>query len=248
MNNLVSIITPCYSNASFIAETIESVIAQSYEDWEMIIVDDNSTDTSADIIRAYTAKDRRIKFIPLVVNSGAENARNTAIEAAKGRYIAFLDSDDLWLTDKLEQQLKFMKTHHLAFTYASYQLMDENSRVWGKFITPTDISYHSLLKTCDIGCLTALYDSQKLGKIYMSNTDKKGDYILWLQILKQIQITKGIKTPLAIYRVRKNSLSGTKIKQAMLQWRVYRNVEKLSFGKSCYYFLFYAYFGWIKYH
>ncbi len=247
MNDLVSIITPCYNCASFIAQAIDSVLAQSYQQWEMIIVNDGSTDTSSEIIAPYAAKDSRIKLIPLGENQGVAKARNVAIKTATGRYIAFLDADDLWLSNKLKQQLSFMQVNNLAFTYASYQLINEYNERLGEFITKASMTYYDLLKTCSIGCLTAIYDTQKLGKMYVPDTLIRGDYALWLKILKNIHTAQGIIQPLAIYRINTNSLSANKLKAGVYQWRVYRQNEQLSWFKSAYYFLHYMYYGLVKY-
>jgi len=246
-NNLISIITPSYNSKRFIKATIESVLSQTYENWEMIIVDDVSPDDSNEIIEEYCKQDSRIKLIKLEKNSGPAVARNRAIEEAKGRYIAFLDADDLWLPEKLEQQLSFMKENNLSFTYSAYKLIDEKDSDLGVFIPPMQASYSSILKTNPIGCLTAIYDTKKLGKIYMPNILKRQDYGLWLKILKQINTTKGILEPLAIYRIRKNSVSSNKLKAASYQWKIYREVEKLNLFKSFYYFVNYIYYGLKKY-
>ena len=247
MKDLVSIITPSYSSEKFISATIESVLNQTYKNWEMIIVDDCSPDNSNEIIESYMKKDSRIKLIKLEKNSGPAVARNRAIEEAKGRYIAFLDADDLWISDKLEKQIDFMQKNDLIFTYSAYKLIDENDNYLGEFIPPEIVSYYSILKTNPIGCLTAIYDTQKLGKICMPNVLKRQDYGLWLKILKKIKQTKGILEPLAIYRLRKNSVSSNKFKAAQYQWKIYREVEKLNVLKSIYYFTHYAIKGILKY-
>jgi len=247
LKDLVSIITPSYNSDKFISKTIESVINQTYDNWEMIIVDDCSPDNSNEIIEEYIKQDNRIKLIKLDKNSGPAVARNTAIKKAKGRYIAFLDADDLWLPDKLEKQLNFMNTNNLEFTYSAYKLIDENDNDLGVFSPPALANYNSLLKTNFIGCLTAIYDTKKIGKMYMPNILKRQDYGLWLKILKEIKTTKGIIEPLAMYRIRKNSVSSNKLKAAMYQWKIYRDVEDIGFFKSLYYFANYIYFGLKKY-
>jgi len=246
-NELVSIITPSYKSKRFISETIESVLSQTYQNWEMIIVDDVSPDNSNEIIEEYCKKDGRIKLIKLEKNSGPAAARNRAIEGAKGRYKAFLDADDFWKPEKLEKQLLFMDENDLAFTYSSYDLIDEDSNDLGTFTTKENISYSGTLKTCSVGCLTAIYDTNKLGKVFMPNILKRQDYGLWLKILKKIGSTKGILEPLAIYRIRRNSISSNKIKAAQYQWKIYREVEKLNLFQSVYYFAQYAYNGFKKY-
>ena len=243
----VTIIMPSHNSEKFIIESVESVLVQTYSNWELIIVDDCSPDSSNHIIMKYVDSDHRIKLIKLEKNSGPAVARNTAIEAANGRYIAFLDSDDVWLPNKLEKQIKFMQDNDLAFTYSSYKLVGEDNEDLGLFITKDKISYFDMLKTCSVGCLTAIYDTEKIGKQYMPLILKRQDYGLWLKILKLIGETRGILEPLATYRIRKNSVSSNKVKAAKYQWKIYREIEKLSFLKSLYYFVFYAYNGVTKY-
>lgn len=247
MSDLVSIITPSFKSEKFIAQTIESVLAQSYPHWEMIIVDDVSPDHSNTIIEEYIRKDSRIKLIKLEKNSGPAVARNTAIQVAAGRYIAFLDADDLWMPEKLEKQLVFLDQNDLAFTYSSYHLIDEEGVDLGTFITKESISYSGMLKTCSVGCLSAVYDTQKIGKIYMPNILKRQDYGLWLKILKEIHTAQGILEPLATYRILKNSVSSNKIKAAQYQWKIYREVENLNLIASTFYFIQYAFNGVLKY-
>ena len=243
----VTIIMPSYNSEKFIIESVESVLVQTYSNWELIIVDYCSPDDSNKIITKYVDNDSRIKLIKLQKNSGPAVARNTAIEAANGRYIAFLDSDDVWLPNKLETQINFMHDNDLAFTYSSYRLVGEDNEHLGVFITKDKISYFDMLKTCSVGCLTAIYDTEKIGKQYMPLILKRQDYGLWLKILKLIGETRGILEPLATYRIRKNSVSSNKVKAAKYQWKIYREIEKLSFLKSLYYFVFYAYNGVTKY-
>jgi len=246
-NSLVSIITPSYNSEKLISQTIDSVINQTYKNWEMLIVDDLSTDNANVIIENYVQKDSRIKLIKLEKNSGAAVARNKAIKKASGRFIAFLDSDDLWYANKLEIQLKFMKQNDLSFTYSSYDLIDEKNTKIGTFKTKNIINYEEMLKTCSVGCLTAIYDTHKLGKVYMPDILKRQDYGLWLKILKQMDAAQGVLEPLASYRILEKSLSSNKIKASYYQWKIYTKVEKLSFVKSIYYFTLYAYYGFMKY-
>lgn len=247
MNILVSIITPSYKSEKFIFQTIESVLSQTYQNWEMIIVDDISPDNANDIIEGYIKKDSRIKLLKLEENSGPAIARNRAIKEAKGRYISFLDADDLWNTDKLEKQINFMNDNNLAFTYSSYNLIDEYGKDLGTFTTKVNITYDSMLRTCSVGCLTAIYDTKKLGKIYMPLIRKRQDYGLWLKILKEIDTAKGILEPLATYRILKDSVSSNKLNAAHYQWKIYRKVEKLNIFESIYYFIYYMYNGLKKY-
>ena len=247
MSGLVTIITPSYKSEKFISQTIESGLSQTYQNWEMIIVDDASPDNSNNIIEKYCQKDARIKLIKIEINSNPAVARNRAIKEAKGRYIAFLDADDLWKSKKLEKQLIFMRENDLAFTYSSYDLIDEDGRSLGTFTTIESINYKGMLKTSSVGCLTAIYDTNKLGKVYMPLIEKRQDYGLWLKILKKINTTKGIIEPLSSYRILENSVSSNKIKAAQYQWKIYREVEKLNIFKSVYYFVQYACNGLRKY-
>jgi len=243
--NLVSIITPCHNSSEFVAQTIDSVLAQTYENWEMILVDDGSTDNTVQIIEEYMKKDSRIRLIKLEKNCEPAVARNRAIEEARGRYIAFLDSDDIWLPEKLEKQLTFMRKNCIDVCYSSYYIIDERGLEKGLFITKEKATYRDLLKTCYIGNLTAIYDAGKLGKQYMEDVGHQ-DYTLWLKILKSGATARGILEPLAKYRLRSRSISSNKIKAARWQWYIYRRIENLSLHRSIYYFVHYTYNGSIK--
>jgi glycosyltransferase involved in cell wall biosynthesis len=242
MNSLVSIITPSYNSIKFIEETILSVLAQSYEEWEMIIVDDVSTDGSDKIVEEYVKKDSRIKFIRLARNSGASKARNRAIEEATGRYIAFLDSDDTWNPNKLEKQVEFLQKNNLALTYSAYDTMDENSSYVNRRSVKESITYADMLKSNHIGNLTGVYDVKFFGKVYMKEIGHE-DYVLWLTLLKKVKEAKGINEPLANYRILSNSLSSNKLKVLKWQWYIYREVEKLNIFQSSYYFIWYIFYA-----
>lgn len=242
----VSVITPLYNCSDFLEQTIQSVLSQTYKNWEMIMVDDCSKDNSLEIAQRYAAQDSRIKVIQLDKNSGAAVARNTAIEAAKGRFIAFLDSDDLWLPSKLEQQIDFMLQNNVAFSYTAYKKINEKGEVFGFVGVPQKVSYKQLLKTCVIGCLTAVYDTEKLGKVYMPTNTKREDFATWLNILKQIDFAHGLTAPLAQYRVYANQTSGKKASMAKENWRLYRDLEKLNFFQASYYFGHYAVNGVLR--
>jgi len=260
-NQLVSIITPSYNSAKYIAQTIESVLAQTYQDWEMIIVDDCSKDNCLEIIELYVQKDSRIRLHQLEKNSGASVARNTAIKLAQGRFIAFLDSDDLWLPQKLEVQISFMINNNLALSYTAYKKVDADGNVGTKIIhVPVKASYSTLLNTNYIACLTGIYDVSICGKHFMPDISHRQDYGLWLNILKKIghedyafwlgtlkqfssSSAGGLNEPLALYRVHNNSLSSNKFKSAFYHWLVLRRIEKLSLWKSLYHFVQYGYHG-----
>jgi len=239
-DNLVSIITPSYNSACFISETIESVMNQTYINWEMIIVDDCSTDNSVGIIEEYVKKDARIKLFKLGENSGAAIARNKALENASGRFIAFLDSDDLWMPDKLEKQIKFMLKNEYVFTFTSYQSFSKKHGI--KVIrVPRKINYQQYLKNTIIGCLTVILDKKKLGNIEMLDIKTRQDMVLWLSILKKGYDAYGLDKVLSQYRVVSNSISSNKIKMSKNVWNVYRKIEQLSFVKSSWCFVNYIY-------
>jgi glycosyltransferase involved in cell wall biosynthesis len=244
--DMVSVITPLHNSAAYISETIESVLAQTYQAWELIVVDDVSTDQSVQIVEAFVERDARIKLIKLEENSGAAVARNTAIKAASGRYIAFLDSDDLWLPDKLDKQLAFMQMHGHPFTFSAYSRIDEQGQPLGLVGVPDKVSYRQMLKTSVIGCLTAMYDTVYFGKVYMPLIRKRQDYGLWLKLLKQVEHAHGLQQPLGLYRVRRDSISSNKLNTSTYNWRLYRDVENLSFLSSCYYFSHYAVRGLLR--
>ncbi|SIN81391.1 glycosyltransferase family 2 protein [Algoriphagus halophilus] len=242
---LVSIITPVYNAHSHIEETIQSIIAQTYSDWELILIDDYSTDNGIHILSRYTELDARIHLHENPKNLGAAVSRNKGIEMAKGRFIAFLDSDDLWEPTKLETQVKFMLENKHAFTFAGYFKI-KNDIIVGEHVVPAKVNHNDLLKTCSIGCLTAMYDTDQLGKVYMPIISKRQDFALWLKILKLIPYAYGINQPLAKYRLRDDSISGNKFKAAKYQWIVYREFENLGLLKSIYYFMHYTFFGVLK--
>lgn len=240
--NLVSIITPSYNSLKFIAQTIESVISQTYQNLEMIVIDDNSPDKANEIIEEYCKKDSRIKLIKLEKNIGPANARNEGIKQARGKYIAFLDSDDIWLPTKLEKQIKFMQDNNLAITCSSYHTIDEVGRKIDTRVVKESFSYIDMLKSNQIGNLTGIYDCEKLGKIYMDNVGHE-DYTLWLKVMKKVEKTKAMIEPLAEYRILSNSVSANKLKVLKWQWNIYRNIVRLDVFRSIYYFIWYVYYA-----
>ena len=227
MNNLVSIITPSYNSSKFIEECINSVITQSYIDWEMIIVDDYSTDNSRDLILKFAKEDNRIKTIFLDENVGAAAARNIAIKQSKGKYIAFLDSDDIWKSEKIEKQLSFMNDRNIAFSFTSYQPMSEDGKEYFNIIkVPEKMTYASYLRNTIIGCLTVIIDKEKTGKFQMPNIRSSHDMALWLLIMKRGFSAYGLDENLAYYRIVSNSNTSKKWKAAKEVWDVYRKVNK----------------------
>ena len=245
MKPLVSIITPAYNCEKFVAEAIESVLQQSYHNWEMIIVNDASTDHTSSILQRYAKSDKRIRVITNSTNLGAAKSRNIAIETALGDYIAFLDSDDLWFKDKLEKQLTFMQENHLVVTYSTFITIKEDGRYNNTRIVPEKITYKELLRSNHIGISTGIYNRKHFGKIYFQEVGHE-DYILWLYLLKKIKETKGLTEPLSYYRIVPGSLSSNKLKALKWQWNIYRNFEKLSRSESLYYLLWYIYYGFKK--
>ncbi len=235
MNKLVSIITPNYNCEKYIAATITSVIHQTYKNWELIIVDDCSTDNSLIIINKYIEKDNRIKLIKLGVNSGPAIARNEAIKAAKGDYIAFLDGDDSWDSKKLHLQLNFMEPKQIPLSFTSYYSVDERSKQTKLITAKKRVSYTDLLTNNYIGCLTVMYSVKQLGKVYFPVIRKRQDWALWLKITKTGKFAYGIKEPLAYYLRRKQSISSNKFNLLKYNWKIYRNFEKLNIVVSLYY-------------
>ncbi|GIU37019.1 glycosyl transferase [Shewanella hafniensis] len=241
---LVSIIMPSYNSARTIAESIESVMAQTYQNWELLITDDVSVDNTRDIVRSYCEKDNRIKLFELDKNSGAGASRNNSIESSKGDYIAFLDSDDLWFPDKLLIQIAFMKVNNVLLSYSAYQKFGANGD--GGIITPPNsVTYNQLLTGNVIGCLTAIYNAKILGKRYMPLIRKRQDMGLWLSILKDIDKAFGIDSVLAKYRV-DTGMTQNKLTILKWQWAFYREVVGLNFFEAIKCFILYAYKGFLK--
>lgn len=236
---MVSIITPAHNSEKYIKQTIESVLNQTYQNWELIIIDDYSSDNTVEIAKQY--QDYRIKIISLKINVGAAEARNIGLRMAKGKYIAFLDSDDLWKKDKLEKQLKFMIENNYAFSFSSYQLMNEDGTITTKTVrAPSVLTYDKYLKNTAIGCLTVIIDKEKTGYFEFPQIKSSHDMALWLNIMKRGFNAYGYSEVLAYYRLTNNSISSNKIKSAKTVWKVYRDIEKLNFFKSLYCFTFYA--------
>ena len=205
-DNLVSIIMPSYNTASFIEETIKSVLDQTYTNWELIIVDDCSVDNTDEIVSCYL-KDERIHYLKNDMNSGAAISRNKALKEAKGRYIAFLDSDDLWKPEKLEKQLKFMKDNNYSFSYTNYCEIDEESKPNGVNVTgPKHITKRGMYNYCWPGCLTVMYDASVVGLIQIKDIRKNNDYAMWLKVICKSDCYL-FNENLAMYRKRNGSIS-----------------------------------------
>ena len=224
MNDLVSIIIPTYNTEKFIGATLQSVQNQTYQNWEMILVDDASTDDTVKIIEDFAANDQRLKLSVLPKNSGNGFARNVALEKATGKYIAYLDADDLWFPLKLEKQLQFLKANNLPFTFSFYDCIDEDGNSLRRRVeAPLKLTYKQLFFCNYVGNLTAIYDADYFGKVVITATQKRQDWRLWLTIVKQIKETKPVPEPLAFYRIRRDSISSSKVKLIKHNFQVYRN-------------------------
>lgn len=219
---LVSVIIPTFNSEKYISDTIISVQKQTYQNWEIVLVDDCSTDVTQKIITTFLA-DKRILFYPLKKNSGTGVARNTALAKAKGKYIAFLDADDLWKPEKLENQINFMQMNDLPFTFSFYDCIDEQGKSLHRRVeAPRNLSYRQLFFCNYVGNLTGIYDVDYFGKISISSIRKRQDWMLWLTILKKIKMAKAVPESLALYRIRENSLSTSKTTLIQYNYAVYR--------------------------
>ncbi|CDD16775.1 putative uncharacterized protein [Clostridium sp. CAG:798] len=241
---LVSIIVPVYNAEKFLRETIKTVQEQTYKEWELLFVDDCSKDNSINIINEAIKKDCRIKLIELQQNSGAAIARNTGIEKAKGKYIAFLDADDLWDNKKLEKQIAFMRENDYEFTFTGYEFAGEDGVGNGKVVrVPQKLTYKQALKNTTISTITVILDVNKLEKnlIKMPNVRRGQDTATWWKILKTGVIAYGLDENLSIYRRSANSLSSNKLTALKRTWNLYRNVERLNLLYSLYNFCWYCF-------
>ena len=238
-NDLISIVMPVYNCEKFLNETIVSVLKQTYDNWELLLIDDASTDRSAEIIYKYLNNEKRIVYVKLQENKGAAYARNKGIEYSKGQYIAFLDSDDLWLPEKLERQYCFMKKNHILFSCCYYEQINEDGMKTGKVIrSQKKVNYKGALKCNPIGTLTAMYNAEKVGKVYGPNIRKRNDYALWLKLLRQVEYVNCLDEVLALYRIRKCSLSRNKLSLIRYHWELYRKYEKLSIVSAIYHIVY----------
>ena len=239
-DDLISIIIPVYNAEKFLDETINTVLNQTYKNFELILVNDGSKDKSVDVIKKYN--DKRIKLIDNKNNKGAALSRNDGIRKAKGRYICFLDADDLWNKEKLEKQINFMKEKECAFSFTGYEFANENGIPNGKKVyIPKKLNYKSALKNTTISTITVMIDTKKMDKdlIYMNNV-KSEDTATWWNILKNGYEAFGLNEILSFYRRSDGTLSSNKIEAIRRIWNLYRNVFKLGFFYSLYNFVFYA--------
>ena len=234
---LVSVIMPTYNCAKYIAQSLDSVIAQTITDWEVQIVDDCSTDNTADVLKPYLEKYPNIHYYVLPQNGGPAVARTEAIKRSTGKYVAFLDSDDIWKEDKLERQIRFMQHTGAKFSCGAYTCIDEEGNsLHFEMIPPEKINYESCIRLSNpIGNLTAMYDQEELGKFEVPMIKKRNDFALWLQILKKTDYCYGMQEVVGTYRMgRRGSVSSNKFKQVKYHWQLYRNIERHSVMKSIY--------------
>ncbi|UWX55007.1 glycosyltransferase family 2 protein [Maribacter litopenaei] len=248
MNNLVSIVTPTYNSSKYILDTIKSVQNQTVENFEMLIIDDCSMDNTVELINGIIENDPRIKLFEQTKNQGAAVSRNLGIKMATGKFLAFLDADDIWKPNFIEVSINKIRESGVPFVFSSYERKNEKLEpLLSDFIVPERVSYEDILKSCPISCLTAFIDISVLGKKYMPLVRKRQDFGLWLSYLKTIPYAQGIKKPLAIYRIREDSLSRNKMELIKYQWFFYYHKEKLGLFKSVYYLFNWAIRGFIKY-
>ena len=241
MKELVSIIVPVYNAEKFLSDTINSVLNQTYNNWELLLINDCSTDKSKEI--ALTYKSKKIKWIDMDKNSGAALTRNRGIKESNGRYICFLDADDLWDKDKLKKQVNFMQSKDCIFSFTGYEFADSNGVPNGKKVfVPTKINYKQSLKNTTIWTSTVMFDMKKISKedIYMPNVKRGQDTATWWKVLKKIDFAYGLNEILSYYRRTSDSLSSNKIKALKRTWILYRKVEKLNFFVSLYNFGWYS--------
>lgn len=244
-SHLVSIIMPAYNSAHMIVSSIDSVRQQDYSHWELLITDDGSTDSTVELVQQLADIDPRISIEVNPVNSGAGFSRNQSINRSKGKYIAFLDADDLWLPNKLSTQVAYMEQTGALFSYTAYQKFSD-AGLGGVIMPPTRVTHHQLLKGCVIGCLTAMYNAEVLGRQTMPLIRKRQDMGLWLKLLKLCDEAHGIPEVLAQYRT-DSGMSQNKLNAARYQWRLYRDVVGLNLLQCSWYFCWYAVNGFIKY-
>ncbi|MGX7091482.1 glycosyltransferase family 2 protein [Hutsoniella sourekii] len=242
MNPSVSIITPVYNAERFIEATIDSVVNQTYSDFEYLLINDCSSDSSRERILKRAETDPRIKLIDLAQNSGAAVARNKGLEMAKGRYIAFIDSDDCWLPNKLTSQLQFMQENDYDFTYTNFALVDEEGAILKEAVPlPKQLNYQQLLKNTAIACSTVVIDRHTVGDFRMPLVRKGQDTATWLMLMREQGLTAyGLDQVLNHYRQVAGSISSNKLRALKRTWHTYRHLEKLPLWQCLYYFTSYV--------
>jgi len=239
---LISVIMPSYNSERYIKETIDSILAQTYRNWELIVVDDCSTDETYSIIEEYSKNDCRIKCFRLDSNSGPGVSRNFALKKAKGNFISFLDSDDLWSREKLSRQYDFMKKENCPISYTSYSLIDSIGQDMNKLIKVkgNPLTLQDYLKNTIIGFSTSMINKNITGDIEITSLRSREDTLLWIQLLDKGFYALGLDENLTRYRIHDNSISANKFESAKLVWKLYKDNLKCNFLKRLYYFSFYA--------
>ena len=233
---------PCYNMEKYISDAILSVRQQTYPHWELLIVDDASTDNTVNVIKSHSQQDDRIHYTVKDLHSGIADSRNMCIKMAQGRYLAFLDADDIWHMGKLEAQLRFMTEKQVGFTYSTYDCIDENGQPLNKSVKAAgNLNYEAYLRNTIIGCSTVMVDTAIVGQVVVPRFRTSEDTATWLGILKKGHLAYAIDEPLVSYRIRRKSASSNKLKASADLWKVYRQNEKLPFFKALYYFGCYAF-------
>jgi glycosyltransferase involved in cell wall biosynthesis len=242
VRELVSIIMPSFNSGRFLPEAIESVIGQTYPNWELIICDDGSTDESQSIIQEYETANKKIYSVKNVYNKGAPGARNSCLDKASGRYIAFLDSDDFWYPHKLEKQISFMEDRRIAFSYSYHDLMNEQGKFLGSYKAPKKVNSNKMKLSNFIPCLTAVYDTKVLGKVRQPDIKKRNDYALWLKILNSGRIENAFCIPSVTAKYRSNSygLSNNKLDSLLYFRRCLEQYGNCSRLAAAFYACFYV--------
>ena len=240
----VSIVTPVYNAEKYIEETMDSVRAQTFEDWELLLMEDGSTDQTALTIQTYLERtgDKRIRLIRMEKNGGAARARNQGVIEARGRFVAYLDADDLWVPEKLEHQLTFMKERRAAFGFTGYEFADENGKGLGKIVrVPETIDYAEALKNTTIFTSTVAFDLEKISKEELEMPAiKSEDTALWWRVLRSGRLAYGLDENLVKYRRAGKTLSSNKLEAIRRIWNLYRKAEGMSIPGSAYHFCFWA--------
>lgn len=241
---VVSVVMPAYNAATYLPKTVQSVLDQTFKDFELLIIDDDSTDRTAEVGQQLAVTDSRIRFVHLDDNQGVANARNVGVAHAEGQYVAFLDSDDLWLPDKLKLQVAFMRQHQADFSYCSYDVVDDHgTKIGERKISEARLDYHEMLKGNRIGLLTVMLTRQIAQKYPFPKINHE-DYACWLSIARGGTIAYlAADRILARYRKHQTSLSSNKLQAAQWTWTIYRQHEHLNIFKSLYYFLHYSLMG-----
>ena len=239
---LISIVTPVYNAERSILDCMESVLNQTYSNFEHILIDDRSTDGSYELVTSLSERDKRIRNFRLSTNSGAGIARSFGLKKSRGRFIAFLDSDDVWDKSKLNEQLAFCLSEKIKFSYTNYWTFNEDNVLCSNVPVRDSVSKKDILKTCDIYTSTVLIEKELLST-NLSLIRKRQDFVSWVNVLCEVEKAYALKIPLTGYRISKTSLSGNKFKIARVQWGVYRNELNLSLSYTIYLFIFYSFNG-----